>query len=247
MKRWWHIHTIFRIPLSQKWLDSIHIYIDIEIPILDNIDYICNIVILTLSRSPKYWVILLWVFSDAFGTPHMDITSQRFSPWRCTRLVFSHLRMYIVHWDRYFMAITRTVVLCLTNGRTVPSVSDSLTDGLLVLLGNLSLTTRYFSEDCDTWTDGDSNPLTLPTILSLAFPRRVNRSSAFNHSLYNYGSSSWSIMTWIFDFIDTTSLIQTSISTYVLLTTVDNISSNTTWYFGEIEPANRFRTNPTCV
>ena len=54
-------------------------------------------------------------------------------------------------------------------------------------------------------------------------------------------------MTWILEFLDVASLIQTSESTAVLLTTVDNMSSNMTWYFGEIEPVNKFGTNPTCV
>ena len=43
----------------------------------------------------------------------------------------------------------------------------SLTDGISVLLGTLYLTNRYSSEDWGPRKDGDSVPLTLPTIFSL--------------------------------------------------------------------------------
>ena len=59
---------------------------------------------------------------------HMDITPQILSTWRCNRLVFSPLRMYIVHQDRDLLAIvTVTVVPRLTNGKMV-TMSSSLSD-----------------------------------------------------------------------------------------------------------------------
>ena len=86
-----------------------------------------------------------------------------------------------------------------------------------------------------------------PTILSLALLKRVNHSLKVNHPSFNYGSSSWYNMTCILEFLDLNSLIQTYGYAAVLLTTVENISSNITWYCGEIEPFNKFRTNLICV
>ena len=132
-------------------------------------------------------------------------------------------------------------------GAWFPSVTDSLTDGPSVLIGILSLTTGSSSEYWGPWIDGDSTPLTLPTIFSLDLQKRVDCSSSVKHSSPNSGSSHWSNMTWILVFFDVTSLIQTSRYAAMLLTTIENISSNKTWYCGEIEPVNRFRTNPTRV
>ena len=117
-------------------------------------------------------------------------------------------------------------------GSWFPSVPGSLTGGLSVLIGTLSLTTRYSSEYLGPLTDFDSDPLNLHKIFFLAFLKCVNCSSAFNHSSYNYGSSYLSNITCILEFLDVTSLIQTSGYVAVLITTVDNMSSNTTWYCG---------------
>ena len=92
-------------------------------------------------------------------------------------------------------------------GAWLPLVPGSLNYGISVLLVTLSLTTRSSSEDWGTWTNSDYVPLTLPTICSLAFLKRVNCSSAVNHSSSNSGLSSWSNMTWFLEFLDVTSLI----------------------------------------
>ena len=52
-------------------------------------------------------------------------------------------------------------------------------------------------------------------------------------------------MTRILDLLDVKSFIQNSGYTAMLLTMIENMSSNATWYCGEIEPVNRFITNPT--
>ena len=96
----------------------------------------------------------------------------------------------------------------------------SLTGGLSLLLGTISLTTRSSSEYWGPLTDGDSVPFTLPTICSLAFLKRVNCSSAVNYSSLKSGSSSWSNMTFILEFLDMYSLVQTYGYDYVLVTTV---------------------------
>ena len=113
-------------------------------------------------------------------------------------------------------------------GAWFPLVPGYLTDGISVLLVTLSLITRSSSEDCGPLTYGDSVPLTLPTICSLALLKRVNCSLSVNHSSSNSGSYYWSNMAWIFEFLDVTNLIHTSGSTAVLLITVENMSSNTT-------------------
>ena len=93
----------------------------------------------------------------------------------------------------------------------------------------------------------DSDTLTLPTICSLDFLKRVNCSLAVNHSSSNPGSYSWSNMTWIIEFLDMTSLIQNYRSAAVLLTTVQKMSSNKACCCGKIEPVHKFRTKPICV
>ena len=108
-------------------------------------------------------------------------------------------------------------------GAWLPSVPCYLTDSLSVLLGTLPHKTIYSSEDWGPWTDDDSSNLTLPTIFSLALLKHVHRLLAVNHSSSNTGLSSWSNMTCILEFLDVTILIQTSGSTAVLFTTVDNM------------------------
>ena len=66
-------------------------------------------------------------------------------------------------------------------GTCFPLVLGSLTDGLSVLLGTLSITTRSSSEYWGPLTYGDFDPLTLPTIFSLDLLKRVNCSSEVNH------------------------------------------------------------------
>ena len=110
-----------------------------------------------------------------------------------------------------------------TMGVWFPLVPGSLTGGLSVLLGTLSLTTRSSSEYWGPWTDGDSVPLTLPKICSLDLIKRVYCSSAVNHSSSNSGSSSWSNMTWILELLDMTSLIHIYVSAAVLIITVENM------------------------
>ena len=59
-------------------------------------------------------------------------------------------------------------------GAWFPLFPGSLTDGLSVLLGTFSLTTRSSLEYWGPLIDGDSDLLTLPTIFSLALLKRVN-------------------------------------------------------------------------
>ena len=96
----------------------------------------------------------------------------------------------------------------------------------------------------DPWTYGKFSPLTLPTIRYLALLKHVKCPLSINHSSSNSVSSYWSSMTYILEFLDTASLIQTSGSEAVLLTTVGNMSSNTTRFFGEIEPVERVYNQP---
>ena len=117
-------------------------------------------------------------------------------------------------------------------GAWFPSAPVHLTDGLLFLLVTLSFTTRSYSEDWCPFIYGDSDPLTLPTILSLAFQKCVNCSSEVKKSPSKPGSSFWYNMTWILELLDVTSLIHNSVSVDELITTVENISSNTTCYCG---------------
>ena len=126
-------------------------------------------------------------------------------------------------------------------GSWSPLMPGSLTDGISVLLGTLSLTTRSSSEDLGPWTDDDPDHLTLSTIYYLSLLKCVNRSLTVNHSSSNSGSSYWSDMTWILEFLDVTSLIQNYGYAAVLITTVYNMSSNTSW------TVYKFITNPTCV
>ena len=129
----------------------------------------------------------------------------------------------------------------------IPSLPCSMTDSLSVLIGTLYLTTRYSSEDWVPWTYCDSAHFNLPTICSLDLLKFVNRSLEVNHPSSNSESSSWSNMTFILQFLDVNRLIHTSGYAAVILNTVENMSSNTTWYCGEIEPFNKFITNSTCV
>ena len=99
----------------------------------------------------------------------------------------------------------------------------SLNDGISVLLVNISLKTRYSSEDWGPWTYGDSAPLTTPTVFSLDFLKHVNHSYPVNQSSSNYGSSSWSNTNWTLELIDVKSLIKTYGSVAVLLTTVEKM------------------------
>ena len=99
-----------------------------------------------------------------------------------------------------------------------------MTSGLSVILGALSLTTSYSSEYWVPLTDFEYAPLTLPTIHSLDLIKYVNCLAAVNHSSYNYGSSYWSNMACILEFLDMVSLIQTSESEAVILTTVEKMS-----------------------
>ena len=132
-------------------------------------------------------------------------------------------------------------------GEWLPSVPGSITYGLSVIFGTFSLTTIYYSEYWGFWTDGESASLNLPTIWSLSLIKRTNRSLTVKHLSYNSVSSSWSNMNLIFGSLDRTSLIHTYGYVAMLFTTVENMSSNTTWYCGEIEQVNNFKTNPTYV
>ena len=70
---------------------------------------------------------------------------------------------------------------------------------------------------------------------------------AYILSSSNSGLSYWSSLTSTLEFLDAAILIHNYESAAVPITTVDNMSSNTTWYCVEIEPVNRFRSNPTRV
>ena len=147
----------------------------------------------------------------------------------------------------YWILFLEPLFCALPRGLCFPLVPGSVTDDLSILLGILSLTTRSSSENCGPWTYGDYSPLNLLTIWSLALLKRVNRSSKVNHSLSNYGSSSLYTITLTIKLLDVTSLIQNYGYAAVLIVTLENMSSNTTWYYGEIEPVNKFRTKLTCV
>ena len=110
-----------------------------------------------------------------------------------------------------------------TMGTWFPSVPGYLTDGLSVLRWTLYLTTRSSPGEWVSWTYGNSDPLILPTTFPLDFLKCVNCSSSVNHSSSNYWSSYWSNMTWIFEFLNVTIIIQTSGSVTVLPTTVENM------------------------
>ena len=143
--------------------------------------------------------------------------------------------------------ITVIVVSWLTNGCIIP-ISASLSNWWT------------FSPDCNPlpytylfikmfvpWKDGYSTTLTLPTTCSLAFLKFGSLSLEVNHSAFNYRSYSLYNMTCILEFLDVTNLIQTYVYMDAVLTIVDNMSSNTTWYCGEIELVKKFIANPTCV
>ena len=174
----------------------------------------------------------MWRFSDAFGTWKF---LPKASPLEDVTYWSSVPSGRILSIDNGISRLSLELSFCAWKmGAWFPSVPDSLTDGLSVLLGTLYLITMSSSEYWGPWTDGRSNPLTLHTICSLDFLKHVNRSSAVNHSPSNSGSYYWSNMTWIPELLDVASLIQTSVSVSILITTVDNMSSNTTWYCGEI-------------
>ena len=92
-------------------------------------------------------------------------------------------------------------------------------------LGFLFHTTRSSSEDWVSWTDGDSDLLTLPTIRFLALLKLCQLLIVNQPSVIQLWSFYWSNMTLIPEFLDGISLIQISISGDVLLTTDYNISS----------------------
>ena len=178
----------------------------------------------------------------------MYIPTQILPYRRCNRLVINTLWTYIVHLGRVLLAIiTETIFSNFTNGCMTPS-------------GAMFTKWRPFSPDC--------NPvhynyvflrilgslkmcffatLVLPTIWYLALIKHSDFSSSLNNLLSNSGSSYWDSMTCILDFCGATILIHNYGSVDVILITVENMSSNTTWYCGEIEPVNIFRTKPTCV
>ena len=174
---------------------------------LYHIDYTCNNVILPLYRSPKPWVIPLWIF-----LMHLE------------QLKWTPLPQYstlgdIKDWSSFPSGFTLSIengiywlslepLFCAwPMGEWFPLVPGSLTDGLSVMLGTLYLTTWSFSEDWCPWTDGNSAPFNLPTIYSISLLKSVNRSLAIKPSSSNSGSSSWYNMNWILELLNGTSLI----------------------------------------
>ena len=93
----------------------------------------------------------------------------------------------------------------------------------LGLIGYLYHTTSSSSEDWVPWTYGDSNPLTLPTIRSIALLKHVNRSLAVNNLLSKSGSFSWYNMTLVLEILEFTRLNQTSVFEALPLTSNYNI------------------------
>ena len=87
----------------------------------------------------------------------------------------------------------------------------------------------------------------IPKICSLHLLKHVYWSLEVNHLSFKYVSPYWYKMKWILEFIDFTSLIHNYVPEYMLITTVENMSLNITWYCGEIGPVVKFRTYSSCV
>ena len=95
------------------------------------------------------------------------------------------------------------------NNRSIVTVGARITCWWpLSPLRYLFYTTMSYSEDWVPWIDGESDPLTLPTIRSLDFLKTFQLIIGNQPSVIQLWSYSWSNMTLIFDLLDVTSLIR---------------------------------------
>ena len=159
---------------------------------MDNIYYILNIVTLPLYCASKTLIKQMWRFPHAFGITHMEISTTKLQNWRCDILVLSPLWTAIFHWDQYLLAISiRIIVFNFPKGPWISLVPRSLPDGLSLLIGTLSLTSRSSSVYGGTRTDDVSDFLTLLTIQSIYLLKCVNLSLLANNSSSKNLSYSW--------------------------------------------------------